>query len=70
MSRFVYADVLRELGELHYGRKRIQPASRHIRDFYENAVDKLKHELLDFGATEVAAIADAFRGVINECRYT
>ena len=70
MSRFVYSDVLRELGELHYGRKRIQPASRDIRAFYEDAGSKLKHALMQFTQPEVDAIAAAFRGVINECRYT
>ena len=70
MSRFLANDLLRELGELHYGRKRAQPASRHIRAFYEDAADKLKHDLLEFGAKEIAAIADAFRSVVAECRYT
>jgi REP element-mobilizing transposase RayT len=55
---------------LHYGRKRVQPASRTIRTFYEEAADKLRFPLLSFGASECSAIADAFRNVITECRYT
>src|SRR5207248_10769251 len=48
MSRTIYCDVIRELGDLHYGRKKVQPASRDIRAFYERARDVLKHELLEF----------------------
>jgi REP element-mobilizing transposase RayT len=70
MSRFISCDVLKELGELHYGRKRVQPASQSIRAFYDSAGDRLKFPLLTFGAAEVRAIADAFHDVIKECRYT
>ena len=35
MSHFVERDVIFELGNLHYGRKKIQPTSREIRAFYE-----------------------------------
>jgi hypothetical protein len=50
MSRCIATDVLKELGALHYGRKKVQPASREIRAFYQRARDKLKHELLTFFA--------------------
>jgi len=36
------------LGELHFGRKRVQPASRVIRVFYDQAKDLLKFPLLTF----------------------
>ena len=37
MSKEIRNDVIGELGELHYGRKKVQPASSDIRAFYEQA---------------------------------
>lgn len=70
MSRTIACDVIAELGELHYGRKKIQPASRDIRAFYERATQVLKHPLLTFAPEEIAAIAEAFATVIREEMYT
>lgn len=70
MSHFINSDVLRDLGDLHYDRKKVQPASRLIRAFYEQAGDKLKYPLAQFGQSEVSAVAESFRNVILECRYT
>ena len=39
-------DVLGELGELHNGRKKVQPSGKTVREFYEKAADLLKHPLL------------------------
>jgi hypothetical protein len=69
-SRAIRCDVLRELGELHYGRKRVQPASRDIRAFYRAAAGLLKHPLLTFSCEEIEAIARAFVTVIARERYT
>lgn len=46
MSREVRCVNLAPLGEIHYGRKKIQPSGREIREFYEAARGLLKHELL------------------------
>ena len=35
------------LGELHRGRRRIQPAGRVVREFYDAARDVLKYPLLN-----------------------
>ena len=70
MSRYIASDVLKDLGELHYGRKRVQPVSGAIRAFYEKAEDLLQFAPLLFGAPEVRAIADAFAVVIDRERYT
>ena len=40
-SRYIASDVIAELGELHYGRKRIQPAGRVVRQFRERAEEVL-----------------------------
>jgi REP element-mobilizing transposase RayT len=59
-----------ELGALHHGRKRIQPAGRVIREFYEAAQDKIKHELRTFDDREIDVIADTFGEVIYRRSYT
>ena len=46
MSQGIATDVLTQLGEVHYGRKKIQPAGWEIREFYQRAQSLLKHELL------------------------
>jgi hypothetical protein len=51
-SRSIASDVIAELGALHYGRKRVQPASREIRCFYERAEEVLKFPLLRFSLAE------------------
>src|SRR5256885_10876799 len=65
MSRAIASDVISELGALHFGRKRVQPSSREIRDFYEAAATKLKHELLTLTACDVLNVACAFADVIK-----
>jgi REP element-mobilizing transposase RayT len=69
-SRAIRNDVLKELGEIHFGRKRLQPRSVEVRAFMERASLLLKHPLLEFGATEVNAIAESFARVIARERYT
>jgi REP element-mobilizing transposase RayT len=58
------------LGELHRGRKIIQPSSREIREFYERARRMLRHELLTFTPNDFELIAQAFAGVVAEKKYT
>ena len=70
MSHEIASDVISELGALHFGRKRFQPASRDIRAFYERAKEVLKFPLLTFGPAESEAIARAFAEVIRAERYT
>lgn len=69
MSHFIASDIIAQLGELHYGRKRIQPLSRQIRAFYDEAAQILKFPLLTFTDREMHAIADAFARVIDRERY-
>jgi REP element-mobilizing transposase RayT len=69
-SRTIRNDLLSELGELHFGRKKIQPAGRHIREFYEQAAAVLKHPLLSFSPSEFTAVADAIGLAIAEHNYT
>jgi REP element-mobilizing transposase RayT len=69
-SHCVVNDVLKDLGELHFGRKRIQPAGREIRAFYRQAEELLDHDLLTFDNPAVQIIASAFGKCIEENHYT
>src|SRR5688572_23173092 len=69
-SHFIESDVIFELGNLHYGRKKVQPCSREIREFYDVAAPKLKHKLLKLSPEDVVVVADAFADVIQAARYT
>ena len=70
MSRYIASDVLTELGELHYGRKRVQPPSQVIREFYEVARDLLKFQLLKFDPVEISAASEGFDSVVCAQKYT
>src|SRR5437773_4067166 len=69
-SRAIECDVLKELGELHFGRKKIQPSGAEIREFYERAEELLKFDLLTFDDRAVKVIADAFGECIKDNNYT
>jgi REP element-mobilizing transposase RayT len=58
------------LGELHRGRKRIQPVGRVVREFYDAARGRLRHELCTLEDCEMAAVASAFGDVIRRRSYT
>ena len=70
VSRVIRNDVITDLGELHYGRKRIQPAPREIRHFYADAARVLEHPVLEFCEGQIAAVAAAFESVIRTYKYT
>jgi REP element-mobilizing transposase RayT len=61
---------LQGLGELHFGRKKLQPARRIVREFYDEARNHLRHELLTLSTTEVTAAAAAISEVIRKQSYT
>ena len=61
---------LQDLGDLHFGRKRLQPARRVVKAFYEEAQQRLKHKMLDLNDGETVAVATAFASVIKSQRYT
>jgi hypothetical protein len=70
MSSYIASDPIAELGELHYGRKRIQPANRVLRAFYDEAQDALKFPLLRFSPEELHAVIISFGEVIQRFGYT
>jgi REP element-mobilizing transposase RayT len=69
-SHEIRSDVITNLGELHHGRKKVQPTSSDLRVFYENAKAVLKHALLVFDEKEINLIAQSFAKTIAEQRYT
>jgi REP element-mobilizing transposase RayT len=70
MSKVIRSDVLRDLGELHFGRKRIQPASRDLRAFHAQAATRLAFAVLVFSTRDVDTVAEAFARTIELHRYT
>jgi REP element-mobilizing transposase RayT len=69
-SKVIRSEVLADLGELHFGRKTIQPSAATVREFYERAAEVLKHPLLTFDDECRQTIGQAFAQVIEEQRYT
>lgn len=69
-SRSINSDFLKPLGELHYGRKKIQPASRDIRAFYAQAEALLKHPLLELNSASIPSVVHGFAKAIREFGYT
>ena len=69
-SQSVRSDVLKDLGEVHLGRKKIQPYSHVIRDFYDEATDHLQHPTLSFTGDDRVLIAEAFGNVVKQFNYT
>lgn len=70
MSQEIRADVLKELGEIHYGRKRVQPAGWKVGEFQRAAQPLLKHELLPFTDAEINAVGEALAETICERQFT
>jgi hypothetical protein len=68
-SHEIRVEQIAQLGELHHGRKRVQPRSEEIRRFYEDARKALRHDLLTF-TDDILRIGAAFARVVRERRYT
>ena len=69
-SREVRVEAIQPLGELHYGRKAVQPSSREIREFHNQAREILKHPVLTFDDDEIALIGNVLGEAIAEKGYT
>src|SRR5439155_11678803 len=70
MSRTIRNDIIADLGQLHYRRKKIQPASRDLKAFYTIAAQKLEHTLREFSSQAITCIAEAFESAIAQFKYT
>lgn len=69
-SHTIRNDLIAELGQLHFGRKAVQPAGRDIREFHDKARNVLQHPLVAFSEREFPAVGDALGAAVTECSYT
>lgn len=69
-SRTIRNDLIVELGDLHIGRKQLQPTGRDLHAFYDQAAITLKHELLQFTAQQFPLVAQALGQTITQHNYT
>ena len=69
-SHNVYTPVLADLGERHYGRRRVQPPRRQVRQFYSRATPKLQFPVIRWDLRQIEIIADSFAEVVRQHVYT
>ena len=69
-SRIVASNVIAELGQLHYGRRKVQPSARSIREFRRLARQVLRFPLREISPQEFGIVADGFAEAVAEHRYT
>jgi REP element-mobilizing transposase RayT len=69
-SHEIRVERLADLGDLHHGRKPVQPLPVELREFYAKAQAVLRHELLTLSDPGIQVVADSFARAIREARYT
>jgi hypothetical protein len=69
-SHEIRVERIAGLGELHHGRKPVQPLPAEIRRFYEEARGVLKHALLTFDDEAILLIGQSIGRVIRDKGYT
>ena len=69
-SHIIAAPLLVELGELHYGRKKVHPSGKEISDFYSQAEQRLLFPVNRLGRQQIDLVAIAFANAIREHQYT
>jgi REP element-mobilizing transposase RayT len=69
-SREVYTPILAALGEVHFGRKKLQPSRTKVREFYEQAEPLLQFPVIRFNDGQRNEIAKAFVETIRNHGYT
>ncbi len=69
-STTIRNDVIAELGDVHLGRKKVQPVGKEVREFYEKAHPLLQHPALTFDEVARNEIAASFAEVIAAEKYT
>lgn len=60
-SHVITSNVIAQLGQLHHGRKQVQPACADLRAFYDAAKDWLRHGLLTFDLSVLVGVNDTAR---------
>jgi REP element-mobilizing transposase RayT len=69
-SETIRKDELKALGDIHPGRKRVQPPRTDLKDFYKEAEPLLDHPTIWFDEPMRRVIADAIAKVARERGYT
>lgn len=69
-SREIRVEKIEPLGDIHLGRKPVQPPPVEIRKFYEQAQDLLKHPLLTFDDDDILLVGKTIGQVVAERDYT
>ena len=65
MTTAIKRDLIADLGELHFGRRTIQPAGRDIRVFYDQARSELRHDLLEVDPGQAVAHPAGHRAALT-----
>ena len=63
-------DELKDLGDIHHGRKRIQPSREELKQFHRDAKDRLDHEIIWFRLQHIRAIGNAIGTAALKHGYT
>ena len=66
----VRVEALKGLGQLHYGRKMVQPLSCEMREFFDQAREVLTHPVMTFTDDDILFLGDIFGREIISKRYT
>jgi hypothetical protein len=69
-SEEIRKDDLKQLGDIHSGRKRVQPPRDELRKFYADAQEQLDSPVLWFDDRQRTLIGKAFAEAIQTFRYT
>ncbi|MCI0380344.1 MAG: hypothetical protein L0215_22395 [Gemmataceae bacterium] len=69
-SQEIRVERIADLGEIHYGRKVVQPSAKETREFHEKAHEVLSHPYLELTEVEIALVAESFAQVVQEKKYT
>lgn len=70
MSKSIRGKRIESLGDIHYGRKRVQPAGYEIGQFRKLAAEQLKHDVRIFNDAEIVVLGESIGRTIAERNYT
>jgi len=66
----IRVERLAALGPIHYGRKAVQPSSRELRKFHEQAHDLLQHQVREFDEGDVIVLGESIEKWLANNVYT
>ena len=69
-STSVNTPELAELGDPHFGRKRVQPSRSEVKELYSEAAEKLSFPIVRFDEQQRHAVGESFLEIIHKFKYT